>query len=398
MGPSDARPAEDGARPDPDGSGHAARDDDGDGRRLTAGDGGRDQEAVRDGGCGPDAPAQDSGGRGQDAVRDGGCGPDAPAQDLGGRDAARGDLRRRHAAAHDHHGHGPGAGGRHAGRLAWAFALVGSFLLVEAGAAFLTNSVALLSDAGHLLTDAVGLGMALAAIRVARSGGHRPGRTYGLYRLEILAALANAVLLVGVAGYVLFEAATRLSDPPEVLAGPMLVVGVAGLAVNLVAFALLRSGAGESLNVHAAYLEVVADTLGSAGAIVAAVVIQATGWRYVDPLVGAAIGVFILPRTWRVGGQALRVLLQSAPPDVDLAALQADLEAIDGVVDVHDVHVWTLTSAMEVASAHLMTGARTDGHAVLDQARSLLVERYGIAHATFQVEPETHEGCSEVAW
>lgn len=299
---------------------------------------------------------------------------------------------------HDHARRAPGAGGRHAGRLAWAFALVATFFVVEAVAAFATNSVALLSDAGHMLTDVVGLGMALAAIRVARSATPRAGRTYGLYRLEILAALANAVLLVGVAGYVIVEAAIRLSDPPEVLAGPMLVVAALGLAVNLAAFALLRSGAGESLNVHAAYLEVVADLLGSAGAVVAAVVIQATGWRYVDPIVGAAIGVFILPRTWRVGGQALRVLLQSAPPGVDVAALQAELAAIDGVVDVHDVHVWTLTSEMDVASAHLMTVERTDGHAVLDQARSLLADRYGIEHATFQVEPETHQGCSEVSW
>jgi len=173
---------------------------------------------------------------------------------------------------------------------------------------------------------------------------------------------------------------------------------VLGLAANLVAFALLREGAKESLNVEGAYLEVLSDTVGSVGVIVGAIVIAVTGWTWVDPVVGVAIGAWILPRTWRLGGQALRILVQAAPPGLDLDAVERDLAGLPGVVDVHDLHVWTLTSEMEVASAHLMVAVGTDHHGVLDQARSLLQASYGIGHATLQVEPEDHHGCDEVAW
>jgi len=240
--------------------------------------------------------------------------------------------------------------------------------------------------------------MALAAIQLASRASARPHRTFGLYRLEILAALANAVLLVGVAVYVLVEAIRRIGDAPEVLGGAMLVVATLGLLANLVAFALLRKGAAESLNVRGAYLEVLADTVGSVGVIVGAIVIQLTGWTWVDPAVGIAIGLWILPRTWRLGAQALRILVEAAPPGIDMDAIEADLGELAGVVDVHDLHVWTLTSDMEAATVHLMVRTGTDGHAVLDQARSLLIERYGISHATLQVEPDDHEGCTEIGW
>jgi len=272
------------------------------------------------------------------------------------------------------------------------------FMVVEAVAGFLTGSLALISDAGHMATDALGLGMALAAVvaadRVAAGGGH----TYGLYRMEILAALANAVLLFIVAGYVLYEAVRRLQEPPEVLTGPMLVVAVAGLVVNVMAWRLLRPGAKESINVRGAYLEVVADALGSVGVIAAAVTMIVTGWTYADPFFAAVIGVFILPRAWRLGAQAVRVLVQAAPPDLDLRALGSDLTAIPGVIDVHDLHAWTLTSDMDVVTVHLMTRVGMDPHPVLDEARRILVDRYRVAHATLQVEPETHEGCSEISW
>ena len=147
-----------------------------------------------------------------------------------------------------------------------------------------------------------------------------------------------------------------------------------------------------------AYLEVLADTLGSVGVIVAAVVIELTGWVYIDPILGAGIGVFILPRTWRLGRQAVRILIQAGPPDVDAAGMRSDLGCLEGVVDVHDLHLWTLTSGMEVASAHLMVAAGTDSHRILDQARQLLEESYGIAHATLQVEPADHLGCDEMVW
>jgi len=302
----------------------------------------------------------------------------------------------------DGHGHDHGAaaraGARHLGRLGAALALTIGFLVVQVVVGIATGSLALLSDAGHMATDALGLTMALLAIHVANRGGRDRQRTFGLYRLEILAALANAALLFGVAGYVLVEAARRLSDPPDIASGVVLVVGIVGLAVNLTSFALLRSGARESLNVEGAYLEVVADTLGSIGVIVAAVVMAVSGWRWVDPVIGAAIGVFILPRAWRLGGEALRILVQAAPAGTDLGAIDADLRAIPGVVDVHDLHVWTLTSEMEVATAHVMVAAGTDSHAVLDQARLLLTERHRLPHATLQVEPDDHRGCDEISW
>ena len=269
-----------------------------------------------------------------------------------------------------HHAHGDAAaraGARHAGRLWWAFALIASVFVLEAVAGVITGSLALLSDAGHMLTDVLGLGMALAAIHLANRAGTGGGRSFGLYRLEIFAAFANAVLLFGVAGYVLVEAVLRLDDPPEIATGAVLVVAFIGLVVNLVAVALLRGGATESINVEGAYLEVLADMIGSIAVIVAAALMAATGWWWLDPVAGALLGLWILPRAWRLGHQALRVLLQAAPPGLDLTALRSDLAGLDGVVDVHDLHVWTLTSEMDVASAHVTVGAGTDSHAVLDR-------------------------------
>ena len=299
---------------------------------------------------------------------------------------------------HDHATPTGRAGARYSGRLRVAFVLAAAFLVVEAVTAFLAGSLALLSDAAHLLTDAVGIGMALAAIRFAdRAGGDR-SRTFGLYRLEILAALANAVLLFVVTGYVLVEAVLRLDSEPSVEAGPMLVVAVLGLLVNVVSVGLLRSGAGQSLNVEGAYVDVLADSVASLGVIVAGVVIAVTDWEPIDAIVAIAIGVWIVPRAWRLASSAVRILIQAAPAGFDVGRLQADLGAVPGVVDVHDLHVWTLTSEMDVASAHLMVTPGTDAHGVLDRARDLLRERYDIAHATLQVEPDDHTGCSEVTW
>ena len=305
-----------------------------------------------------------------------------------------------HTRDHRHvHGHALSrAGARHKGRLSLALAVLAAVTVVEVVAGLLTRSLALLSDAGHMLGDVSGLGMALAAIHLADRAGRRRARTFGLYRLEILAALANAVLLLGVAVYVVVEALRRIGDAPDVPAGPMLAVAVVGLAANVVAFVLLRSGSGESLNVEGAYLEVVADLVGSVGVIVAAVVLAVTGWGWVDPVVGVGIGLFILPRAARLGAQAVRILVQAAPPDTDLDALEAVLLALHGVVDVHDLHVWTLTSDMDVASAHLMVGDGTDPHGVLDRARVVLRDGYGIDHATLQVEPDSLEGCDELSW
>ncbi|HEX3826491.1 MAG TPA: cation diffusion facilitator family transporter [Sporichthyaceae bacterium] len=303
---------------------------------------------------------------------------------------------------HGHgHGHAPATttGADQRRRLLLAFAVAAVYLVVEVVVAVSTHSLALLSDAGHILTDVAGLGMALAALTAAdRSRVGAGSRTFGLYRLEVLAALANAALLVGVAGYVLVTAARRFGDPVSVSAGAMLAVAGLGVLVNLFGFLLLREGAQDSLAMRAAYLESLSDLVGSVGVIVAALLIAATGARWIDPVFAIALGLWILPRTARLGAAALRVLLQAAPGHIDLDTLQADLRALPGVVGVHDLHVWTLTSQMEVATAHLQVHPNTDTHAVLDAARVMLARDHHLEHATLQVEPTDHTGCEEVGW
>lgn len=301
----------------------------------------------------------------------------------------------------DHnHGHGidiARGGSRYRNRLLAALLIIFSFFVVEVIAGLLTNSLALLSDAGHMFTDVLGLAMAWGATTLAgrRTGPHR---TYGLYRLEVLAALANAILLFGVAGWVLYEAVERFGEPTEVSSGPMLAVAFAGLMANLAAFLILRSGANESINVRGAYLEVVADSLGSVGVIIAAIIIETTGWQWADPLVAVGIGVFVLPRTWRLARSALRILTEASPNHIDVVLIKSQLNNIQGVLEVHDLHVWTVTSGMETATAHLVVELSADTHAVLDQARQLLAVTFGVKHATLQIEPEDHEACDEVGW
>lgn len=282
------------------------------------------------------------------------------------------------------------AGAKHRKPLLMAFGLTATYMVVELVAGVITNSLALISDAAHMGTDVIGLGMALAAITLAS----RPAtsqRTFGMYRLEVLAALANGVLLFGVAGYVLYQAYRRLSEPPEVPGIPLLVVATIGLTVNLISFRLLQAGAKESLNVKGASLEVLGDLLGSVGVIVAAVIIYTTGWRYADPLIGAGIGLFILPRTWRLTGQALRILLEVAPKGLDVDTVKADIAALEGVVEVHDLHIWTVTSGLETASGHVVIDDPAQLHAVLDRVTDLLATKYHVIHATIQCEPRGHE-------
>ena len=289
----------------------------------------------------------------------------------------------------DHGVSAASAGGRHKRPLVIAFALTATYMVAEIVGGLLTSSLALLSDAAHMGTDVLGLGMALAAIHLAS----RPAtaqRTYGTYRLEVLAALANGVLLFGVAGYVLFEAYRRFSEPPEVLGLPMLVVALIGLCVNLISFRLLRAGSAESLNVKGAYLEVMSDLLGSLGVIVAAVIIAVFDWPYADPIIGAGIGLFILPRTYRLCAQAVRILLEVAPPAIDVDEVRTRIKALSGVADVHDLHVWTLTSGMESASAHVVLREGADNHQVLDAVSTLLRDEYDVAHSTIQCEPADH--------
>ncbi|WP_200213973.1 cation diffusion facilitator family transporter [Micromonospora coerulea] len=302
-------------------------------------------------------------------------------------------------AGHDHQGSVANAAYHHRGRLWAAFGLLTALMLVEAVTAFATGSLALLSDAGHMFTDVLGIGMALAAITATRRGDTDPQRTFGLYRLEVLAALANAVLLGAVAVYVVVEAVRRFGEPPEVLAGPMLAVALLGLLANIAAFGLLRGGAKESINLRGAYLEVLGDLLGSLGVIGAALVIAFTDWWWADPVVAVAIGLFILPRTWRLGRAAVRILVQAAPEHLQVTAVHDRLTAVPGVAEVHDLHVWTLTSGMDVASAHLTMAPGAEVGEVLAAARTALHQDFRIDHATLQIEPGTSPGaCGAVEW
>ncbi|MET0714629.1 MAG: cation diffusion facilitator family transporter [Mycetocola sp.] len=285
------------------------------------------------------------------------------------------------------HASAASAGGRHRKPLFIAFGLTAAYMIVEFVVGFSVNSLALISDAAHMGTDVLGLGMALAAITLAA----RPTttqRTYGFYRLEVLAALANGILLFAVAGYVIFEAIQRFSNPPEVPGAPLLVTAVIGLIINLISFRLLMAGSKESINLKGAYLEVMGDLLGSIGVIVAAIVLWTTGWYYADPIIGVAIGLFILPRTWNLTRQAIRILMESAPQHIDMDAVQRDVLAVPGVTALHDLHVWTITSGMDSASGHIVLDRSADYHQVLQQVLSVLRDAHHITHATIQCEPE----------
>ena len=306
-----------------------------------------------------------------------------------------------HGSSPGTHDHGHGQDHRPAApaaRLRVVLVLTLALVAVETAVAFLAGSVALLGEAAHMLVDAVGVGLALAALRLAGHPSRDDARTFGWYRIEVLAALVNALLLFGAAGYVLVESTLRLVHGSHPDAAPMLAAALLGLAVNFGAYLLLREDGTANLNVAAALTDVMADALGSAAVVAAALVVAVTGWSDADPIAAGAIGVWILPRTWMLAGRALRVLLQVAPAHVDLAALRVDLGSVPGVVDVHDVHVWTLTSAMDVASAHLVVGPEADHHAVLDAAILVVRDRHGIEHATLQVEPLDHGDCSEISW
>ncbi|NBH07552.1 cation diffusion facilitator family transporter [Amycolatopsis sp. SID8362] len=302
------------------------------------------------------------------------------------------------------HGHGhaiapASASGRYVRSLSIALAIGAGFMVLEFAVGFATGSLALISDAAHMFTDVLGVGMALAAIILARRSGPTVSRTFGLYRAEVLAALGNAILLFGVAGYVVFEAVGRIGDPPAVPGLPVLLAAAAGLVANVVSFTVLRAGAKESLNVRGAYLEVVADLIGSVGVLISGALTLLTGWRYADPIIGVAIGLFVLPRTWVLARRALRILFQHAPQGVDVGAINAELAALPGVADVHDLHIWTLTSGMEVASAHLTLAPPARQSDVLTEAQNLLASRYAIEHATLQVEaPQCARRCQELSW
>jgi len=287
------------------------------------------------------------------------------------------------------------AGGKHRRALAIVLCLVLGFVGVEVAVGVASGSLTLLADAGHMATDALGVGMALAAVMAARRAARGPRQTYGHYRWEVLAALANSLLLLAVTAYVVVEALSRLREPHEVDAVPMLVVASIGLAINLVSFRLLHTGAKESLNVRGAALEVLADAIGSVGVIVSAVVILTTGWPYTDAVVALVLAVFMAPRAVALGMQAIRIVVQAAPDSVDVEALRDALAALPSVTDVHDVHVWTLTSGMDVASVHLVSTSATTAN--VTAAAQALLRAQGLDHATIQVE-SADGGCDRVDW
>ena len=282
--------------------------------------------------------------------------------------------------------HGATAAGVNKGRLKVVLALTTAYLAAEVVGGLVTGSLALLADAGHMLTDVAGLALALLAIRF----GERPAtpeRTYGFYRVEILAALANAVILIGISLYILVEAYDRLRNPPPIAGLSVLMVAGFGLVINIVGMLLLRGGSSESLNIKGAYFEVLSDALTSVGVIAAALIMHFTGWYYADPLVSAGIGLFILPRTWRLLREAVGVLLEGTPADVNPAAVREGLCAVEGVSSVHDLHVWSLTSGRNALSVHVVVDAGVAHERVLAAVHEKATRELKILHVTVQTEP-----------
>ena len=291
---------------------------------------------------------------------------------------------------HDGHQHG-GEALRSRGRRALVLALVvtGSFMVVEAVGGLLTGSLALLADAGHMVTDVAALALSLAAMWVA-GRPRNPSKTYGYLRAEILAALVNGVCLVVIALIVAWQAVARFSEPPEVESGPMVLVAIAGLLANCVSGAVLLRSGGDSLNVRGALLHVAGDALGSVGAITAGLIILTTGWLQADALVSLLISGLIMFASWRILHEAVDVLLEGAPHRIDMVELERAMMAVPGVASVHDVHVWTVTSGFVAMSGHAeMDGAR-DEHAVLDDLTEMLTHRFHISHVTIQPETGAH--------
>lgn len=263
--------------------------------------------------------------------------------------------------------------------------LTGAFMLAEVVGGILSNSLALLADAVHMFTDVGAIGLSLFALWFAR----RPpteGKTYGYLRLEILAALLNGAALIVLSGFIFVEAWERLRAPADVRGGLMLAVASAGLLVNVFAAFMLHRAAGESLNVRGAYLHVIGDLLGSVGAIVAALVIMGTGWMAADPIISVFVGLLILFSSWKLLREAVDILLEAVPAHIDLAEVQQAIDEIPGVDDVHDLHVWTVTSGFLAMSGHAVVSEPADHTRVLSEIHRRMVQRFGIRHVTFQLE------------
>jgi cobalt-zinc-cadmium efflux system protein len=286
-----------------------------------------------------------------------------------------------HGHAHDH---------RSASRRALLVVLVLTlaFTVVEVVGGLYTGSLALLADAGHMVSDVLAIGLALIALTLAR----RPSssrRSFGFQRAEILAAFVNGLALVLVAAWIVWEAIGRLDDPPEILGGWMLAVALAGLAVNAAAAAILARSGRESLNVEAAFRHVVADFLGSVGVLVAALVVLLTGWNMVDPIVSIAIAALIVASAWGVLRDSTAILMEETPSGIDADAVARAIVDVPGVTSVHDLHVWRITSGFDALSAHVLVGQGEDCHGLRREIERAIAERFGITHTTLQVDHDT---------
>lgn len=290
---------------------------------------------------------------------------------------------------HDHsHGHDHRRGRRaNRGRLAWTLVLAGGYMVAEVVGGLVSNSLALLADAGHMLSDVAALGLSLFALWIAERRP-TPQRTFGYYRAEILAALANGAALVAVSLLIVLEAWHRFRDPPEVTGSVMMGVAIGGLAVNLAGLWLLHGGRQESLNVHGAWLHVLSDTLGSIGAIAAGLVIWLWGWRLADPIISVGVALLIVYSAWRLLAASAAVLMQYAPRGIDVDEVHAAIKETPGVLAVHDLHVWTIASGLDSLSAHVVTDHAEEHVGLLKRLRTVLHERFGIDHITIQIEPE----------
>jgi cobalt-zinc-cadmium efflux system protein len=299
-----------------------------------------------------------------------------------------------HPAGHRHHdhGHGHGSGGHvHAvtadseRKVLWAMLLTGGFMLAEVAGGLLSGSLALLADAGHMLTDFASLALAWFAFRLGRRPAD-PLRSYGYHRFQVLAAFVNGISLFAIAGWITVEAVSRLLDPVAVAGGRMLAIAALGLLVNIAAFRILHRGGGDNLNVRGAALHVLGDMLSSVGAIAAALVILWTGWMPIDPILSVAVALVILRGAWRVTKESGHILLEGAPAGIDAARVGAALRSVPGVVDVHHVHAWSLTSERPMLTLHAVLEEGADGNAALAEIGVVLRSRFGIDHATVQIE------------
>ncbi|MDR3615737.1 MAG: cation diffusion facilitator family transporter [Candidatus Obscuribacterales bacterium] len=294
---------------------------------------------------------------------------------------------------HGGHGHGHNHNHNHAANLRaenknsmlFVLGLTTAYMVLEVVTGYYTGSLALLADAGHMLGDIAALVLALVAIWFS-SKPPTPDKTFGYYRSEILASFINGLALVGVSIFIMYEAYSRLSHPPDVVAMPVLIVACVGLIVNVVSLRILQKAASNSLNAKAAYLEILGDCLASVGVIISSCAIIFCKWNFADPLISALIAIAILPRTWALLKECTNILMEGTPGHIDLGALRQSLMAINGVVDVHDIHVWTITSGRDAMSGHVTINDLSGAEAVLANVTKIVNDQFGISHSTIQVE------------